>query len=74
MTGLMPHDADDRILWCKIEGDSTPFQVMVPSNAFVSTLKESILDKRKHGLLRGVDAADLTLRKVRGLSVKWIVR
>jgi hypothetical protein len=74
MSGSMPHDADDRVLWCKIEGDSTPFQVMISSNAFVSTLKESILEKRKHGLLRGVDAADLTLRKVRELSVKWIIR
>jgi hypothetical protein len=52
-------------LWCYIAGDDTPILVTTSSSTFIIELKDSIKEKRKYGLLKSVDAADLTLWKVR---------
>jgi hypothetical protein len=52
-------------LWCLIEGESTVFSVMAPLNTNINDLKELIRGKGVYGALRGVDAKDLILFKVR---------
>src|SRR5258705_43192 len=54
-----------RVLWCLIQDDSNPFEVTAPVDASIGRLKELIWEKRKNGVLRGSDAADLALWKVR---------
>jgi hypothetical protein len=51
-------------LSCLIKGDCTVFDVNVPSESKVTALKELVHEKRKRGLLREVDPADLVLLKV----------
>jgi hypothetical protein len=61
---------EDRVLWCIIEGDFKPFQVTVPGDSYVTVLKEAIVEKRKYGALRSIDATDLTVWKVIPRPVK----
>jgi crinkler effector protein len=51
-------------LWCPIEGDKTPFKVMIPINSDIYDLKEEI-KKERSNFLQKVDASDLILWKVR---------
>ena len=62
--------ADDapRALTCLIEGDSSLFPVSVTGDENIMVLKDLIREKRKNGVLSNVDAADLTLWKVRMIT------
>jgi Crinkler effector protein N-terminal domain len=51
-------------LWCYIKGTSSPFIVDAERTLSIGRLREVIRDKRSN-LLREVDAACLTLWKVR---------
>jgi hypothetical protein len=59
--------ADDVLcaLHCLIEGDSSLFRVRPTGSVDIMDLKDLIKEKRKNGVLSGVDASDLTLWKVR---------
>jgi Crinkler effector protein N-terminal domain len=59
--------ADDavRTLVCLIEGDSTWFKVKPTGSMDIVDLRELIWEEGKNSVLRGVDAKDLTLWKVR---------
>ena len=59
----MPDDTVLR-LWCLVKDDPKPFKVIIRTNNDVDDLKELIHEKRKDGILRGIDAADLKLWKV----------
>ena len=56
------------ILWCYIEGDNTCFLVIVSPTITIHALKEKIKEERTN-LLQGIDAASLTLTKVRYITV-----
>ena len=60
----MANDAP-RTLICLIEGDSQPFKVVLNGDDMVVDLKGQIKENGKNGVLSNVDAADLTLWKVR---------
>jgi Crinkler effector protein N-terminal domain len=53
-----------RVLWCLMKHDSNPFEVTAPVDASIGRLKKLIWEERKNGVLRGIDATDLVLRKV----------
>jgi hypothetical protein len=53
-----------RVFWFFIKGDSRAFEMTVPDNISISRLKDMVWEKRKNGVLRGVDAADLMVLKV----------
>ena len=53
------------LLWCLVEGDSTPFPVAGASDTYIGELKDKIQEKRKNSVLSSVDASLLTLWKVR---------
>jgi hypothetical protein len=55
---------DPYVLWCLIKGSSNPFDVTAPVATSFSRLKDLVWEKRKNGVLRGTDAADLVLWKV----------
>jgi len=67
--GGHPPASDDSSfrLRCLVEGEATVFTVTVSVNDEIGDLKELVLEKRKHGALHSVDAADLVLWKVRML-------
>jgi Crinkler effector protein N-terminal domain len=52
-------------IWCLVEGEDTIFHVIASPTSFISELKEAIKEKWKESVLRGVDAGQLTLWKVR---------
>jgi hypothetical protein len=51
-------------LWCLVEGDRTPFPVTVPTGTHVARLKKLVHAEGINGVLKDVDAKDLTLWKV----------
>jgi hypothetical protein len=55
-------------LWCYVEGDETVFDlvfdVIASSTISISKLRQTIKEKRSN-ILQGIDAASLTLSKVR---------
>jgi hypothetical protein len=53
------------LIWCLVEGDGTLFPVVDSLRKTVIELKELIKEKCKNGVLKNVDAKDLTLWKVR---------
>jgi hypothetical protein len=53
------------LIWCLVEGDGTLFPVVDSLRKTVIELKELIKEKCKNGVLKNVDATDLTLWKVR---------
>ena len=55
----------DYNLWCYIQGDNTAFLLIASSTISVGLLKNLIKEECKNGVLKDVDAADLTLWKVR---------
>jgi hypothetical protein len=60
-----PHTAMTEMitLWCNLKGDSSLFSVEIAPEQTVAFLKEFIWEKRKNGMFRGIDAADLVLWK-----------
>ena len=52
-------------LWCNVKGDPALTKVKPGINDDISDLKELIQSKHENGVLRGIDAADLVLYKVR---------
>jgi hypothetical protein len=52
-------------LWCLIEGDSTPFAVNAPYATYTFELKRLIHKRPESGILQGVDARNLILKKVK---------
>jgi hypothetical protein len=58
-------DVASLCLMCLIEGESTLFGVEPARNANIMKLKKLIKEERKNRVLCNVDAADLTLYKVR---------
>lgn len=52
-----------RVIWCILKGDSVPFRIAAHIDATVDELKELIRSPKESGALRGIDAADLVLRK-----------
>ena len=52
-------------LTCLIEGDSSPFIVEPKEDISIMKMKDLIHEKRKNGVLKSVDATDLTLWRVR---------
>jgi len=52
-------------IWCLVEGDNILFPVIALPTTSVSMVKDLIHEKRKNGVLKSVDAADLTLWRVR---------
>src|ERR1700728_2293318 len=59
----MNADNDTLVLWCIVSGDSRPFTVRVPTDDYISVLKERIHEKAKNGVLKDIDAKDLDLWK-----------
>ena len=56
---------DDRYkLTCLVEGDKNAFLILISRDAYIDQLTELIYEKRKKGLFRDIDPADLTLLKV----------
>ena len=55
----------DPTFWCLVEGDDTPLPIACPITTPIGMLKKLIREERKNGLLRKVDAIDLTLWKVK---------
>jgi hypothetical protein len=51
-------------LSCLVEGNNSVFHVDIAMKSPTSTLKELIVEKRKHNLLKGTDPADLVILKV----------
>jgi hypothetical protein len=51
-------------IWCLIEG-SAPFPITAPYNALIRKVKGLIRERLKNGILRNVDARNLTLTKVK---------
>lgn len=49
---------------CLVEGDKNVFLILISRDAYIDQLTELIYDKRKKGLFRDIDPADLTLLKV----------
>ena len=64
-TTSVTKEMSDYNLWCYIQGDNTAFPLIASSTIFVDLLKDSIKEERKNGVLKNVDAKDLTLWKVR---------
>ena len=60
---VMPGE-QTRTLWCLVEGDHAPFDVIVYDNHNINYLKECIKEKKKQ-LLSKDDASSLELWKVR---------
>jgi hypothetical protein len=54
-----------RVLWCFIKDDHNAFKVIAPVDIDIDEVKELIWEKGKYGKLRGTDAKDLVLWKVR---------
>lgn len=52
-------------LWCLVKREDTPFSIAAPPNININKLKELVWEKRKNGVLRGIDAVDLVLWKAR---------
>ena len=52
-------------LWCNVKGDPALTKVKPGINDDISDLKELIQSKHENSVLRGIDAADLVLYKVR---------
>ena len=52
------------VLWCLVNSKGTPFKIRVPINFDIGDMKELVKEKRKNGILRGIDATDLVLWKV----------
>jgi hypothetical protein len=50
---------------CLVEGDDKLFTIDCPLTTPIVVLKKLIREERKNGLLRNIDATDLTLWKVR---------
>jgi hypothetical protein len=65
----MSDTVTSRGLWCHVVGNNTPFRVIASSPTSIGRLKDFIKDKRKNGVLKTVDAKDLTLWRVRMISV-----
>jgi Crinkler effector protein N-terminal domain len=59
----MKANKDSLVLWCVINGESTPFDVTVPANSNISQLKERIHQKNKN-TFSDIDAKNLDLWKV----------
>ena len=56
---------DDKYkLTCLIEGDKNAIPVVISRDEDIDQLAEVIYEKRKKGLFRDIDPADLTLVKV----------
>ena len=47
-------------LWCLIDGDKTPFSVIIPIDSYIDDLKDSIKQKCSQ-MLEKFDAKDLIL-------------
>jgi hypothetical protein len=57
--------SDDKYkLTCLVEGDKNAFPIAISRDADIDQLAELIYEKRKKGLFRDIDPADLTLSKV----------
>ena len=54
-----------RVLWCFIKDDHNAFKVIAPVDTDIDEVKELIWEKGKYDKLRGTDAKDLVLWKVR---------
>ena len=61
-------DNAPRVIRCLIEGDSSTFKIKPTGDTEISDLRGLIKEERKHRL-SSVDAADLTLWKVRMIMV-----
>jgi hypothetical protein len=59
-----------RTLWCIVEGQSTPFEVTVPSDATIGQLKKKVHQEKHKLTFREVDPADLVLLQV-SPSMGW---
>jgi Crinkler effector protein N-terminal domain len=59
----MNDDEHPLVLWCIIDGESTPFDVTVPGNTNINQLKERIYQNNKY-TFRDIDAKNLDLWKV----------
>jgi hypothetical protein len=58
-------NSDDKYtLNCLVEGDKNVFLIRISRDAYIDRLTELIYEKRKKGLFRDIDPADLTLLKV----------
>jgi len=55
----------DYNLWCFVVGDKTVFPVIASPTISVALLMRLIREERKNSVLSSIDAADLTLWKVR---------
>ena len=55
----------DYNLWCFVVGDKTVFPVIASPTIPVALLMKLIREERKNSVLSSIDAADLTLWKVR---------
>jgi len=51
-------------LWCLIQGGNAPFSVIASSTIIIRELSELIRERLKNGVLQGVDARYLILKKV----------
>jgi hypothetical protein len=60
----MTNDDDKYKLTCLVEGDKNVFLLFISRDAYIDQLTELIYEKRKKGLFRDIDPADLTLLKV----------
>jgi hypothetical protein len=61
-------DDNDRVLWCLIHGESTPFEVIAPVNASMNQLKKLIKEE-------GIDVASrfMALWKVSILEASVVI-
>lgn len=48
-----------RVYWCLVKGDSIAFEITAPVDT-ISRLKVLVWEKRKNGVLRDIDPADLS--------------
>ena len=56
---------DDKYrLTCLVESDKNAFPIVISRDADIDQLTELIYEKRKKGLFRDIDPADLSLLKV----------
>ena len=55
---------DQYVLNCLVKGDKNVFPVIISRDAYIDQLTELIYEKRKKGLFRDIDPADLALLKV----------
>ena len=56
--------SDKYRLNCLVEGDKNVFPILISRDAYIDHLTDIIYEKRRKGLFRDIDPADLTLLKV----------